>query len=709
MAEYEEGWNYEEGQLGEEVPQGEEGMSLEELEGIVSGLIEDAEDYIDQTEAKDRVLANNYYQGLPFGNEEEGRSQVVSYDVRDTISLMLPQVMRTFFGPEKVVEYLPRSEEDVAHAKQATDYVNSVVLSQDNPAYLRFFGVFKDALLKRVGIVKVNWQTKTEVEHEEYSGLDDAALEAVLSSDGIEDAQVESAPLPEFEQAVGMGELPLEEVPKIHSVTLRRQTETGAVLVDALPPEEFLIDRRAKSVEEADIVAHRRYLSVSELVEMGYDFEEMLALAGDETGFGTNTEYMARHDQALFSGGESGGAANRTVLYTAAYVKVDWEGSGIASLRRVCCAGSHHEVLHHNPVNEAPFVVFTPYPEPHMWRGQSVADLTMDLQLVKSAVLRNMLDSLAKSIHPDTEAVVGQIVDMDDLLSNRVGKVVRTRAPGAVREMVKDFSGREAFPMLDYLDQIREDRTGMSKASMGLDPSALQSSTRAAVSATVAASQAQIELLCRTFAETGMKPLFKKILRILHSHQDRERMVRLRNEWVPVDPRRWDAGMDVSVNVALGMGSNEERFQSLSLLVAKQEQILKELGPENPLVNLQQYHTTLARMTELSGHKDVSAFWTDPATYQAPPPEEPKPTPDEIFAQAQADKVRADMMVDQEKLALDREKMVRDDDLARDKLETENLIKSRELESRYQTTIDQVHLKGMMDRSRDEMPPQGEA
>jgi hypothetical protein len=186
-------------------------------------------------------------------------------------------------------------------------------------------------------------------------------------------------------------------------------------------------------------------------------------------------------------------------------------------------------------------------------------------------------------------------------------------------------------------------------------------------------------------------------------------MVRLRNEWVPVDPRQWDAGMDVSVNVALGMGSNEERFQSLSLLVAKQEEILKELGPENPLVNLQQYHTTLSRMTELSGHKDVSAFWTDPSTYQAPPPEEPKPTPDEIFAQAQADKVRADMMVDQAKLALDREKMVRDDDLARDKLETENLIKSRELESRYQTTIDQVHLKGMMDRSRDEMPTEGEA
>ena len=192
-----------------------------------------------------------------------------------------------------------------------------------------------------------------------------------------------------------------------------------------------------------------------------------------------------------------------------------------------------------------------------------------------------MLDSLSKSIHPDTWLIEGQ-VNIDDALSNKVGKLVRTRSAGAIGELNKSFNGKEAFPMLDYMDKVKEDRTGMSKQSMGLDPSALQSTTKAAVSATVAASQAQIELLCRMFAENGMKPLFRKILKLLHTHQDKARMVRLRNNWVPIDPRVWDTGMDISVNVALGMGTSEERIQILMGMAAKQEKILEEQGQNNP-------------------------------------------------------------------------------------------------------------------------------
>jgi hypothetical protein len=313
-----------------------------------------------------------------------------------------------------------------------------------------------------------------------------------------------------------------------------------------------------------------------------------------------------------------------------------------------------------------------------------------------------MLDSLAKSIHPDTEVVEGQ-VNKDDVTSNKVGKIIRTRAPGMVRELTKEFSGREAFPMLDYLDSVKEDRTGMSKASMGLNPDALQSSTKAAVSATVAASQAQIELLCRVFAENGMKPLFKKILKLLHSHQDQTRMVRLRNEWIPIDPRGWDAGMDVSVNVALGLGTTEERMAMLSGVAAKQEAILEKQGPENPLVTFKQYHATLTKITELSGFKDTQTFWTDPATYQAPPPQEPQPTPDEIYAQAQADKVRADMENDKARLDLDREIMIRKDDLERDKMETDLEMKVKEMENKYKVTIDQTEIRGNIEKDREKI------
>ena len=712
---------------------GQEAMEEQELEGIISSLIEEAVDYIDLSEAPDRVKASDYYQGKPFGNEEDGRSQVVSFDVRDTVSLMLPQIMRTFFGSEKVVEFVPREAQDVLNAEQSTDYVNQVVLGQDNPAFSVFYSAFKDALVKRIGVIKIDWEKKEEVEHEEFTQLDDASLQALLADPDIEGSQVESYPDPDFvppppevlaqqqqqaqqaqqaqqqqqgQQQVspnGSPPMPQEvEAPMLHDVVIRRVTTEGQIFIEAIPPEEFLIDRRAKSVDDCEIVAHRRYLSVSELVQMGYDFDEMLKLAGGEDEFGTNTEYNSRHPLGNFADSSTGGDANRKVLYIESYAKVDYDGDGISELRRFCTAGTHHELLHHSPVNSIPFVIFNGYPEPHMWRGHSVADLTMDVQLIKSSVLRNMLDSLAKSIHPDTWLVEGQ-VNRDDVLSNKVGKVVRTRAPGMIGELMKNFSGKEAFPMMDYLDQIKEDRTGMSKASMGLNPDALQSSTKAAVSATVAASQAQIELLCRVFAETGMKPLFKKILKLLHKHQEKTRMVRLRNQWVPINPKVWDSNMDVSVNVALGLGTTEERMQMLEAISLKQATILNEQGVENPLVTNPQYHNTLPKMTELSGYKDTQSFWTDPSTYQPPEPPPPEPTPDEIFAKAQADKVRADMEVDQAKLTLDREKMVRDDDLARDKMESDLEMKVKELENKYQTTIDQTEIRGMMERDREQI------
>ena len=629
---------------------------------------------------------------------------------------MLPQIMRTFFGSQRVVEYQPRYPEDVQNAEQASDYVNQVILGTDNPnAFQTFYSIIKDALVKRVGIAKVDFERREEVEHEEYTGLDDQALQALMSDPDIEGSSIESYPDPDYVQPdtpppiegnSPTGEpLPQQqnmEVPLLHDVVIRRLSVEGSVTFEALPPEEFLIDRRAKSVEDATIVAHRRYLTVSELVSMGYDFDTMLDLAGDADEFDTNMEFLSRHPLGNHASSDEGGEANRKVLYIEAYAKVDFGGSGITSLRRFCCAGSHHKLLHHSPVNDMPFVVFNGYPEPHFWRGQSVADLTMDVQLVKSSILRNMLDSLAKSIHPDTWLVEGQ-VNIDDALSNKVGKIVRTRSAGAIGELNKSFNGREAFPMLDYMDRMKEDRTGMSKASMGLNPEALQSTEKSAVSATMASSQAQIELLCRVFAENGMKPLFKKILKLLHNHQEKARMVRLRNNWIPIDPKVWDIGMDVSVNVALGMGTTQERMQMLAGIAVKQEKIIGEQGSTNPFVNNQQYHHTLSKMTEMSGFKDVQSFWSNPKDFKPPPPEPPEPTADEIFATAQADKVRADIELDKQKFGLDQEKMIRDDDLQRDKLDSDVGMKTQEMENKYKTTIDMTEIKGNMEKDREKI------
>jgi hypothetical protein len=190
---------------------------------------------------------------------------------------------------------------------------------------------------------------------------------------------------------------------------------------------------------------------------------------------------------------------------------------------------------------------------------------------------------LAQSIHPRTAIVEGQ-VNIDDVLNNETGAIIRMRAPGMVQAFSSPFVGQAAFPMLDYMDQMREDRTGMSKAAMGLDPDALQSTTKAAVAATVSASSQRLELQARILAE-GMKKLFKGILYLMTTHQDKPRMVRLRNEWVQIDPRAWDASMDVNVNIGLGNGDNNEKLAALNLIMQKQEQIMAQFGPMNQIAS----------------------------------------------------------------------------------------------------------------------------
>jgi hypothetical protein len=255
--------------------------------------------------------------------------------------------------------------------------------------------------------------------------------------------------------------------------------------------------------------------------------------------------------------------------------------------------------------------------------------------------------------------------------------------------------------MLDYMDAIKEDRTGMSKASMGLNADALQSTTKAAVNATVSASQMRIELTTRILAE-GMKKLFKVILQLTVKHQDKARMVRMRNEWVQVDPRSWDASMDAVINVGMGMGDTEQKMQMLSMISAKQEQALMQMGPMNPLVTPAQYSNTLRKMVELAGFKDASQFFNAiPADYQPPQATEPpKPTPEEVLAQVQAQAIQADIQKKAAELELERQKVMMADDRERDKIETDRFIKLRELELKYGAVINEQQLNAQVERDR---------
>ena len=682
-------------------------MDDAELQAIITQDLVDAVSYIDSDISPTRAKGTEYYRGDLFGNEVDGNSKVVAMEVRDTVSAMLPSLMRVFFSTENVVEFVPRGPEDVKSAKQATDYVN-YIFQNDNNGFLTSYAIFKDALVRKCGIAKFWWEDEEKVHIDEYTGLDDQTLEMLMQEPDAEVKIVVSYPDPSVDEMQMTTVDPMTgapvamPAPMVHDVQIKRITKDGRIRIMAVPPEELILSRRARSFDDGNVIAHRQMATVADLIAMGYDQEEIEENLSS-TDLDSNDEYLARQPLSTTFGTDD--AANpmmRRVLYVEAYSRVDFDGDGIAELRKICCMGSGYKVVRNLPASYIPFADFPCDPEPHTspLEAMSIFDITRDLQEIKSEILRNTLDSLAQSIHPRTAIVEGQ-VNIDDVLNNETGAIIRMRAPGMVQPLATPFVGQAAFPMMEYMDQIKEDRTGMSKAAMGLNADALQSSTKAAVNATISASQGRIELTARLMAE-GMKKLFKGILFLVTTHQDKARMVRMRNEWVEMDPRHWNATMDASINIGLGLGDINERRQALMMIMAKQEQILQQLGPTNPLVTPQQFSNTLRKIVELSGFKDASSYFQDiPADYVPPAPPAPKPSPEEILAQVQAESIKADIQKKAADLELQRQQMIMDDDLKRDQMAQDLYLKKYEIELKYNSQISTAEIDAAQNIDRE--------
>ena len=666
-----------------------EEMDEEEIKSYVGHLLDDAISYSDDELGQDRITSGKYYSGHIPEQDDEGRSGVVSYDVRDTVNSILPSMMRIFFGTKNILTFTPNGPEDVQMAEQCSDYINNLLMEQQPDFFNTMMSVFQDALIRRTGVMKYWWEEAESVKSSKFSGLDEQQAQMIAGEEDVESVDMEQS-----------DQTP-DGIP-LFNVTVKRRIKKGKIRVEALPPEEFLIDRRAKSVMEADIVSHRSYKTISELTSLGYDPEMLEEHASADAAFGSNEEFISRHSDAPDRGRTHMEPAQRRVLYCESYINLDVDQDGISELRRICTIGNTHNVVDNGPCDYIPFVLFCPAPEPHTAIGASITDIVADIQRIKSAILRNVMDSLVMAVNPRM-LVLENSVNLKDVLNTEVGSIIRARTPGAVTQLDMPFVGSAALPILGMLDEIKSTRTGITKASQGMDSENLQSATRLAVDSTVKAAQAHIELIARIFAESGLKPLYKGILQLIHKHQDREMMTRLRNQWIPIDPRYWDADMDVMVDIPLGAGNDMEKMQFLSTIAQKQETLLQQYGLENPIVNLGQYHTTLSRMVQLAGFKDPEAFFGDPAQYQPPPKEPEKPSPEEQYIQIQAQKAQADAQNDMGKLELDREKMIRLDDREKDRIESQAELSIMDMQAKYNTQMDGSKLKAMMDRDREEM------
>ena len=653
-------------------------MTERELKNLLEARIAEAAGGDNDAATTDRLTSMRYYRGKPFGDEIEGRSQVVSTDVADAIDSIMPGLMRVFMAGDETVRFEPTGPEDEAAASQATDYVNWI-FNQQNQGFNILHAWFKDALLSRLGVVKVWWEETEEYQRESYRGLTAAEYQQIGSDPDIE--VVSASPSEVALPAMPDGSPP----PLLLDVTVRRRRESGCVKVAGVPPDEFLFEPSATDLEGIGFTAHRCLRTIASLLNDGYDRDKVMAIpSGSETEFSSERQERFEDTGITLALGTdtTSDPLMREVEVTECYIRVDFDGDDVPELRRVLIAGSGGDILENEEVDGHPFAALTPIPMPHALVGESIADKVRELQRVKSTLWRQALDNLYLANNRRMAVVEGQ-VNLDDLLVSRPGGIVREKASGMVRPL--DFSpvGREAFAMIEYVDTVREQRTGVTRYNQGLDADSLNK-TATGIQIIANAAEQRIELIARVFAETGVKRLFRRILELVCKYQSAPKMIRLRGKWVPMDPRDWNDRMDLTVSVGIGTGNKTQQMNSLMTLAQMNEKIIAMQGGANgPLLTLPNVYALMKKLVEASGLKSVESYYTDPSDQALQRPKAPPP-PDPAIIEAQqrsqlegaklgheVKKTQAELALKERELTLKERQAITDAQLGQQKLQME--------------------------------------
>lgn len=656
----------------------------EELQDLISDAIESAVDFVDNTLSPDRARATDYYLGKPFGNEEEGRSQVVLTEVRDAVDGVMPGMLRVFFAPDHTVEFEPVSAEDVEEAEQKTDYAR-YVFERDNDGFMIVHATLKDGFIRKVGAVKWGWE---ETAAEKPGKVRGVTLAQFAELEGDDEVEIKSA------KQAGSDETgaPLYDIEYV-------RRGDGRVWVEAMRPEELLFTEPTRKLDgSSGFVGHRTYKTRQELLDMGIPKKAVEEYGKPDDVLRDSIEEESRRAalglDASTPAEEDLGEDNDEIRYVEGYLRVE----GV--LRQICTIGPENHIVKNTPVEHVQMAAWCPNPEPHTLAGLSLADSTMDMQLIKSSLFRSSLDSLALSIYNRMAYQEGQVA-VEDVLNTEIGAPIRTVAPPAnvLQNISHDWKGRDALSALEYCDATVEKRIGRDQGSMGLDADALQSSTKQAVGAVVTASQERQELTARLYAEMLLKPLFKGIVRELVAHQPRKRVIRLRNKWVEMDPRSWNVDMDAVVRVALGSSLKEEKLAVLTEVKMTQESILRLLGPENPMVKLWQYHHTLKTGLEIAGLKDTHNFFTEVPKDWSPPPQQPKLSPEEMLMQLEQQKLQIEM----QKLQLSSQQNAQEFELKQAELQQKYILENAKLEAEVQLKLRELEIKYATDTNESQI------
>jgi hypothetical protein len=641
-------------------------------DAAVRAMIDDSISFEESVLAPDREDNLRFFYGEEPTQEGEGKSTAVSTDFRDTVMAILPSLMRIFTSTERVCNCVPNYQGQEEMAKQCTDYLN-YVLWEDNDGFLIIHDIIKDALRCKTGVMRWETHSNEEVTEQEYQNITEEQLQFLAS----ENPSVEVLDKQPHPQMPGI----------LQSVRTKFVKSKPLTHIMSVPLDEFRVSRKAKDVENAPLIGHDQVCNVSHLVEQGYKLEELAEfLNASPDNFATDRQFRNR-------GLDEGDLTDAwDIRYGCYYIRIDKDGDGIAELRKITTVGDNHHILRDDVVQYSNFAVWCPDPEPHTLIGDSPADLVKDIQIIKTNMLRGSLDSLAQSIWPRT--VFNQtITNTDDVLNDEIGAPIRTMGDpnAAVMSINHNFVGQPVFQMFQVMEQLRQSRTGISDASKGVDPRALQSTNVTGIDAIVQGAQERIELCARILAETGMKQLFRGLLREIVNNPNQERTIQLRGKWTNVNPSTFDPTMRISVNPTLGKGSDMTRLMVLQDVKATQTAIMQQFGVENPLCGVQEFRNTLTDILAIANVKNVGRYYKEitEETIQkiASTPKEPDAAT--LLAQSEMEKNRVKMATEISKSNFADRKLRVDDDFRRDDMVVKGLLDAAKIEAQFAVDVNE--------------------
>lgn len=574
-------------------------LSDEQIVALVDDNVRKSIGYYDSEISRERRKVVDHYNAALPRPAHDGNSKYVSMDVYDAVESMKAALLETFSTGYKTVRFSPQNSDDVPMAAVATSYVDFVANRQNN-LFEVMQTVIHDGLIARAGLAKVFYEESSDSYLQTIEDVLPDDFDMMLAEDNVEIEEVE-------EDALGN-----------YSGTLRISRDTSKVCIDAVAPEEFLIEPQAKDLDSITFCAQRYKKTLSELREMGYD-EKLLEDIGehDDVDLETDPEVISRHENI---GSDRGFNVKgyqdqvRQVTVYEAYIMLDKMGTGVAELYKVIKAGN--SLLECERCMRRPFVAFVPLPIAHAFYGSNFGAKVIPIQNARTVLTRSILDHAMITNNPRYVVTKGGLSNPRELIDNRVGGIVNVTRPDAISPMPQAALNPFIFQTIQMLDEDKEDTTGVSRLSQGLNKDAISKQNSAAMVEQLATmSQQRQKIIARNFANNFLKPLYQMIYQLVVENEDEQKIVELAGNFVPVNPGTWADKRDVQVDLHLGYGEQEQEAQKYLAIhgLMSQDPVLSQMyTPENAF-NL------MSTVLENNGIKNVSDFLS--------PPQQPQPDP----------------------------------------------------------------------------------